>query len=459
MDVGITKARFSVTSSNVISRHSDPFDQLSVELLSLIFVHSIYGEPDNNLLWLLELVCSRWRNVVLSTPQLWTFIDANFVANRHPNHDALIQQFVKRSGSCPLFVRFSLFGIEHSKTPAFQALLQSSHRWQTATISVPFNDLRALAPLRSQVLKLQEADIKVIADGHSSTHLSFDVLEEAPALRDIHLDWFIPYPWVSLPWSHLTRFSGIYHSLDQTLLLLSQLTHVEDLDLHGWSRTVPRWHVGAFQNVEIPTGVFVFPALHTLAFRESVVPDPTNPTFMPPIAQALSAMNAPALKKVTIHRAATNQLSHLIHRSGCDLTSLGLEGGLFPEGSLTELLELTPNLSELSLGVGTMEELSSLCTDGEKENILVPHLRYLIISRMDARQNPGPALLELKKSRMVEVSGGCSDGKYLESIKVLQARSSGWRGPSGHGGWIHWIETIVFFLMFLACAFPSSLHL
>jgi hypothetical protein len=120
-------------------------------------------------------------------------------------------------------------------------------------------------------------------------------------------------------------------------------------------------------------------------------------------------------------------------------------------------LELTPNLSELSLGVGTVEEVSSL--DRDKENILVPHLRYLTINRMDTRQNPVPALLELKKSRMVEVSGGCSPGKCLESVNVFQARSSERRGLSGRGGWVHWIETIFFLIMFLACTFPSSLHL
>jgi len=451
MSVAFTYHRFS----DPVSHDADPFDLLSTELLSLIFVHCISGELDNDLLWLLELVCSRWRNVVLSTPQLWTFIDAEFTTNRHPNHDGRIHKFVERSGNCPLFVRISLFGIDQSKSSAFQALLQTSHRWQTLTLSLPFSDRLALVPLRHQVPKLQEAHIKVIEDGHSVNHLSFDVMEDAPALRDLHMEWFIPYPWVSLPWSQLTRFSGIYHSLDQTLLLLSQLTHVEELEIRGWNRTVPRWHLAAYRNIEVPTGAFVFPSLHTLAFRESVIPDPNNHAVMPHIAQALGAMNAPALKKAIIHRAATNQLSHLIHRSGCDLNSLGLEGGLFPEGSLTQLLQLTPNLCELSLGVGTLEELSSLYKDGaESQEKIVPHMRYLTINRMDARQNPGPTLLELKKSRMVEVSGGSSPGKELELIKVLQTSSYGLSRPGG--GWADWIGTIVFFTLFLACAFPSS---
>lgn len=450
--------------------------KLSVELLSLIFTFSVNGEIDNRMLGCLRRVCGRWRLVTLSTPQLWTLIEAKFTSMSTEKDDLRVHQFLQRSGECPIWVRLVLSVSDQANHPTLRKLLSVSYRWHAATITISFSSLAVLNPIKSRIGRIQDLQLNILEDRNSHGQHHFDLLESegVPYLTSMRLDWFTPYPWISIPWTQLRKFQGSYHSLKQMLYMLMNLTHVEELEVNGWVRPLPQAHLDAipinFQNVTV--GSLFFPNLHTLLLRNSVKPDPDAPNYTPPIAQALNAMTTPALKKMVAHRAVTNHLFHLLDRSKCDLNDLTLEGDLFSTGYLSDILELTPNLVRLHLGLGLQGEIRALCIPEGPRNVakdpftlnlraysakpvLVPNLKYLYIDQMNSRKTPCPTVIGLKNTRIYNGPGEAPFGRKLELIKVSRTISSGRMGLYHRNRWTSWLETYIIILVFLAFWFPQ----
>ncbi|TFK73210.1 hypothetical protein BDN72DRAFT_834870 [Pluteus cervinus] len=447
-------------------RNSEPqiaqnhIDKLSAELLSLIFICCAEDSSNVKVLGDLGMVCMDWRAAVLSTPQLWTYIDARFTSATNPGHDDRVQSLIQRSGARPLHINLLLSGSLGSRRDTFKALMETSTRWQTASITLPFGALSILSTLQNQLPIIQELRMKVIEDRNSNRQPVFEILDDVPALEVLQLDWFTAYSWVAPPWSQLKRFSGSYHSLKQTLYLLNNLTHVEELEIVGWVRPCPQLHLDALPTLDLQVGSLEFPNLHTLRFRDSVKPNPDDPHYTPPIANAIRVMTAPALTHVTMPRAATEHVYHLFHRSKCDVTHLTLEGELWPAGDLITLLEATPNITFLHLGLGTLREIACLAVQEPKggRRPVAPNLRELIINRMDSRKNPCPEILNLKEVRMLDDFEEGPPGKRLELIRVLKTKSSGQMGLYRHGGWDSWLEKYIVIVIFLAAMFPNTFY-
>lgn len=133
------------------------------ELLGQIFGHclpdTIYGlptaNPDNSPV-LLTRVCRLWRRTALRTPQLWTSlrlicfpaVPCKVLA---ANHIELLNEWSKRSGSCPISLELKYFGLwvsdVHMIRKILATILPYSHRWRMLDVTAPMSSLHALLPL------------------------------------------------------------------------------------------------------------------------------------------------------------------------------------------------------------------------------------------------------------------------------------------------------------------------
>ncbi|KAJ7161194.1 hypothetical protein C8R46DRAFT_956127 [Mycena filopes] len=199
-----------------------PVLTLPNEIVSEIFVHYLppYPEcppftgPDSPSH--LTQICGKWREIALSTPQLWRAIE--FPLGPKPLAEADIsdfQAYLARSRSCPL----SLTIIEDAYTyqgqrgrdpgavrrpmpecwalKILKAALQHSARLEFLTIhlyaSAPFLQFDSSFPL----LRLVELRLPVEFDSQTPEVLVF---RDAPLLRGVILDGF-SIPAVVLPWA------------------------------------------------------------------------------------------------------------------------------------------------------------------------------------------------------------------------------------------------------------------
>ncbi|KAL0573831.1 hypothetical protein V5O48_008115 [Marasmius crinis-equi] len=132
----------------------------------------------------LSHVCSSWRSIALSLPEIWTSINVVFGGNTGvPYHNALsvrTQHFLDRSKSMPLFIDFDASNVVDfgRALTIFSSLASHSQRWKFVRFILPGTETIRLPSLLPE-LRLIEL--------HSS---SFTVPSEglvAPLLRKVYL--------------------------------------------------------------------------------------------------------------------------------------------------------------------------------------------------------------------------------------------------------------------------------
>ncbi|KAF9063707.1 hypothetical protein BDP27DRAFT_1334733, partial [Rhodocollybia butyracea] len=138
----------------------------------------------------LSSVCSRWRQLALSSPSLWASltVDIQDIDVLIYELSFIVTQYVERSGECPLKLslnfRYHLGPDEEPSSLAFfRLLLRHAHRWETfkfqANNSMSFYNMLS----RMQLPSLLELDIRspaIDTDGDQFPEL--DLLEIAPRL-------------------------------------------------------------------------------------------------------------------------------------------------------------------------------------------------------------------------------------------------------------------------------------
>ncbi|KAJ7641171.1 hypothetical protein FB45DRAFT_714809, partial [Roridomyces roridus] len=103
------------------------------EITSEIFLHFLppypacppltgLGSPTS-----LTHICRKWREISWATPKLWRAFSTAYKANQ-PEHIQAVQNWLERSGSCPLSIELVLGDEGHND--AFAAILLHRERWQ-----------------------------------------------------------------------------------------------------------------------------------------------------------------------------------------------------------------------------------------------------------------------------------------------------------------------------------------
>ncbi|KAJ7763667.1 hypothetical protein DFH07DRAFT_812712 [Mycena maculata] len=195
-----------------------PLRRMPPELLSLIFQNALFPHyPSADTPWIISAVCSRWRNITLSLPSLWSTIVLDFRDDPKPIMGRLRAHLV-RAGDSPLRITFATCEEDcfaDTERDMLEILAVYSDRWETVTMSGSgevYSDLAYFIadgnsadgfPLLRELEIIIHSDI--VDDGFQ------DLFARCPSLRFaiVKQDPY-PYPPVTLelPFSQLLRFSG-----------------------------------------------------------------------------------------------------------------------------------------------------------------------------------------------------------------------------------------------------------
>ncbi|KAJ3711605.1 hypothetical protein C8R42DRAFT_780975 [Lentinula raphanica] len=210
----------------------NPVNHLPTEILTEIFMYvrdtaTGYTTTITEGLWPVTHVSRKWRNVTVSMPQLWSYINIGVIEKPAKNQLQLLNTALARSGSHPLYMNASfawstsgeaelgigefgpranrpdidnipLWPTEKQLSGALiQAIVPHSDRWATASIHVL--DSYYLHPIQCRLSSLEKlafyGDIK-------DQPLLFGV---APKLREVQL-LGTDSSTFQLPWAQLVRF-------------------------------------------------------------------------------------------------------------------------------------------------------------------------------------------------------------------------------------------------------------
>ncbi|KAJ7654099.1 hypothetical protein DFH06DRAFT_521610 [Mycena polygramma] len=178
-----------------------PVLTLPTEIVSHIFVHFLPGYPICPPISgplspkTLGQICHRWREIALSTPELWSAISLFLTSARHlqkPGPLRILEGWLERSCSCPLSIDLGALlpcyggNIQaQALEPFVDVLFSHSSRWQYVKIKLPLSPARMStvhAPLLRS-LNLSEWSSSRDLDWKSSSM-------EAPQLRQVTLDLY-----------------------------------------------------------------------------------------------------------------------------------------------------------------------------------------------------------------------------------------------------------------------------
>ncbi|TRM60811.1 hypothetical protein BD626DRAFT_584946 [Schizophyllum amplum] len=364
-------------------------------------------------------VCVEWRQVALSSPQLFKTIYLNDADLSPRNMDRFvcgISGYLVRSSQVPLCVNVDHTGNDEGfmENAVWRRLLEESHRWRTLSLRLDVACLRQIPPLDLPVL--QVVDLFV---GHT-----------APRLEGGSAN--------SLPLLGLENAHGVRHASVQ--LAPGVFPDTEDLELPpSWHLTILILNTDFLDNMLQAIRV-VGPTLDTLWVHTKHAPplmDEAGQYLLPdqegavdlPVLKHLSTMHggsdmiffvhAPSLQSLAMRIPQTDCLDPLLRmikrcRLQSTLTSLSIAAIQNPrESDYETLLECLRELTAVS-------SLSLRNTDGRPEHSVV---RNRLISDLVGESGQSPCLPNLRSLSLWHgqrnIYGGYIAHLIYETIKCF----------------------------------------
>jgi hypothetical protein len=333
---------------------------------------------------LLSLVCSRWKFLVYSTPRLWASVHIAFPSfrilppvrspetakyyevcdDRVGKHQAAVQAWLARSGSCPLSISFHAPldpwpWADFAQTISagyLDIMLCFSHRWRILDINIPYGNPYNI------LTSIPTTSVPILKDLHlkfSSELLFTDVIEEwrasgllhAPQLRTLDiLDIpFSPASAPSISWSHLSSLNLKYNPRYRTPIHDHLFPTIQEV-YAIFNRCTRLIHctldifAGDTFGGAIPIGMISLPFLKTLDIFESS-------SSMSAVFECMSDLSAlRGISYQTRTRASYRQTSSLVTlltRTNNQITYLSTHLQSFTLADLKTIFSLVPNLTHL----------------------------------------------------------------------------------------------------------------
>ena len=292
---------------------------------------------------ILSSVCTGWRDIAQSTPQLW-----NVLCMLLPASDSLLQGIeahLSRSGDLPLMIqierKWDAYRGDHTHPSEydkiFDALNRHSHRWHTL-------ELHAMLHISSRLEgctvtgapRLDTLRMTSVGEGQSS-ETRFKLLHSPPSPSTVAIQGF-HINTVHIDWSAVTRLDVEFLSVDDCVNILRHAPRLERLQ-----NQIPGTnHNDTLDDHERYN--ITHQNLRTWNLRCSTDPSQIEILF--------DLLTLPALKSMSL---ATDRpfhsLKRLIIRSSCHLTHFKLVNTLDGNDDLTSLLWMMPDIVDLRLGV------------------------------------------------------------------------------------------------------------
>ena len=451
-----------------------PLRRLPPELLQLIFVcclplHRNAVMHSSEAPVLLGRVCSEWRQISLSTPEVWSSLhivppNVNFSnltssTDRFQRKRELIEMWLGRSGACPLNLSFVWFASDSEDeiklcASLLEVLIPTCGRWRMLDFQVPLKMFKPFIGLTVKDVPLLEG----LSLMDNRTPLGIDVVDKWPEslvfaesamnLKNFTLTFFsggLRLP--SIPWHQLTtlylesNISFFFHDSREMLSTFAQCAQLQSCTLK-----FPLSHtafIPAFEKLNLP---ITLPQLQVLCLDGD---QHLQNTFH--MSNTLINLCAPKLRKLEIFGRSGRQeaniapeplvaIKMLLERSKCPLERLTVESmSLLPEEFIC-CLRLAPTLIELVVHnwavrvyLGPQSEDVDYEYNHLAENRI---LRALTIAASCPQRVPRSFVPAWERRRLDRVEEEEGEGEEAKEV-LKESQSSGKRDPPA----IPWGET------------------
>ena len=395
----------------------------------------------------LSKVSRMWNSIVTAEPKFWTvfplfsFKGKLNVPVRYSTGfmERRLEFYFTRSLSRPFSFSFSYHhGVGGVQDPAAVAVLKRlvtvSHRWETASFTLPVDMFYHLSPIRHNLHSLVTL--------HVSLRQAFtpkrrkqgytDYFSDAPQLKHFEFDspyirraFPEPYFQVDLPWAQLESYRGEVADIDMSYHEVLRNARGRVTRLVCRAREVL-----AVLSITTTGNPLVLPKLTSLRLQVDGADGPRT------VFTHLDQLVLPALEELEIRACQIfadpsqypyHRIRQLILRSGCSLKRLGLDKDLVAQSAqpshLVKFLQLCPHLIHLDIAFGRPElEFLQLAFNPLLETLvlrsprlwgtslpLVSALTAMISSRTSDLSNFGGFGIRLKEVRVILCGDDRSD--------------------------------------------------
>ncbi|THU92900.1 hypothetical protein K435DRAFT_780067 [Dendrothele bispora CBS 962.96] len=473
----------------VQERVLEPIRSIPVEILAKIFIICVdnvvdpetryYDDPlsTKSVRWVLSYVCSRWRNVALTTPMMWDNIQLNIGTGIYESasiRSLLLGTHIQLSGSRPLTV--GLYGFSPRFTerhPCLMVILSFAARWKCLHLIMKPRDMQKcltyIQPyLRSTLnvlITYQDRHFRNLPlNYHSLPEERCDVFQSAVALDSVQLA--NPIALMNLHWDRI-RYLTVTCSLNRVSDVhraLGQMKDLEYLEIGEYALDATA------DQMQEPNRSFIdLPNLKLLMFRAENAhysPWPTEDQRALARTRFLKTLLVPNLttfvdygngfppstpSSLALQSVSSAYLSLLDRSETRNLTHVNFGMVSVPENELCALLMRNPHIESLAFESNSVSNhfvrllTYRAAVNTEEECITLPRLRSLTLtgifnfesavfvemvrSRFGAHhagKAPGMKTLRLHRRGGSLVSSTLSH--ELEQLQDLDFRGTGFAG-------------------------------
>ncbi|KAL0569852.1 hypothetical protein V5O48_012104, partial [Marasmius crinis-equi] len=327
-----------------------------------------------------------------------------------------VMQQLYRSGSQPLSVALQSHVPITPYNPLLVSVCSHAARWENLRLRFDNTTFRDLQDLLSPILKGRLPNLRSLmwilhrsdASRNSNTeHDVFDAFEHLPSLVDLamHPHTSQLHSVVQLPWSQIDNYSGIRLRLSSQFYHLLNMTNLTSLYL------VDANHLDGVPPITLPS-------LTSL----SVVSRPSSGSTTDKVDPLLDLLVLPKLEVLRISvDLPVASLPEFVTRSAPTLRAIWLNITGMSDDALTEVLEIVPVLTSLSIQHPTNHLIRALAASSSKGKLrLLPRLRELRLFSGDVIDDM-ESFATMVALRTQEGSGSIpSSGRRLHEPRHLQ---------------------------------------
>ncbi|KAL0571763.1 hypothetical protein V5O48_010192 [Marasmius crinis-equi] len=341
-----------------------PIHQIPPEILTRIFAFNCAGTrletssiPSIPDIFSISHTCGRWREIILSTPFLWSDFVLSYCAfpgmaserefeKRLSRLTSMVRLLLERSEKVPLTFLLTVYDERSDEMAEFLSLLaQSAERWKSLILFAE-DCLRPFLHLLSRRLSSLQS-LRLIWSAGTQSDRTYskivDLFEHCGSLTSVRLDFILSPEWslLRLPWKQLTKLEVSSIDTPSLARLLGECPRLKDLTLdtcvYADPQTASPITLSHLEKLSMPecTNIplmlrhFLLPKLTTLRFKDKY---PDN-----------------SIKY-------TKYIEEFLQRSSCTITSLAFQlPELIRVEDILSLLRLFPSLQKLLLEGGAWD--------------------------------------------------------------------------------------------------------
>ncbi|KAG7095865.1 hypothetical protein E1B28_006557 [Marasmius oreades] len=334
-----------------------PIHAIPSEILNLIFAFFCEENELNRsplpAALRLTMVCGRWRDIVASTPSLWSsiFIDFNgllpedlYVLN------LLTERFLKQSQPAPLRLKLHLSeeDILAQALPSLNALVQNSHRWETLDLSIarhvfPFTLFDRIC---GRIPALRSLHLHEPGDGGTDDWNGYPPLNcfnSCPSLQYLNINpSLFPPTKLPFPWDQIKTLRLELAYSESALPILSLCHGVEHLDVS---------EVGG-GDIEPYSDHIISDSIKSISITKATTQLDVDDIFKYTTLKHVLSLEIRGSHQPTGEwlRWDETMLHDFLLRSSCSITELTLHSLPIIDTQTLSLLHMMPSLRYLCLG-------------------------------------------------------------------------------------------------------------